>query len=52
MPEVVTRLQAAPAERYPVRDPYRTYWTMSRDRMFVLLQESDSDVWIVATGEM
>lgn len=27
-------------------------WAMSRDRMFVLLQESESDVWIVDTQGM
>jgi hypothetical protein len=36
----------------PVRQPYRPYWTLSRDRLFVLLQESESDVWVVETGEM
>jgi hypothetical protein len=24
--------------------PYKPYWAMSRDQMFVLLQESESDV--------
>jgi serine/threonine-protein kinase len=36
----------------PVRQPYRPYWTLSRDRLFVLLQESESDVWVVETGGM
>jgi serine/threonine protein kinase len=36
----------------PVREPYKPYWTMSRDRMFVLLQESESDVWIVEARGM
>lgn len=36
----------------PVREPYKPYWTMSRDRMFVLLQESESDMWIVETRGM
>ena len=36
----------------PVRQPYRPYWTLSRDRLFVLLQESESDVWVVETTGM
>jgi len=36
----------------PVRQPYRQYWTLSRDRLFVLLQESESDVWVVETTGM
>jgi serine/threonine-protein kinase len=36
----------------PVRQPYRSYWTLSRDRLFVLLQESESDVWVVETKGM
>jgi TolB protein len=36
----------------PVRQPYRPYWTLSRDRLFVLLQESESDVWVVETEGM
>ena len=28
------------------------YWTLSRDRLFVLLQESESDVWVVETTGM
>ena len=35
-----------------VRLPYRPYWTLSRDRLFVLLQESESDVWVVETTDM
>jgi eukaryotic-like serine/threonine-protein kinase len=45
-PELVLRFDD------PVRQPYRPYWTLSRDRLFVLLQESESDVWVVATGGM
>jgi Tol biopolymer transport system component len=45
-PELVVRFDD------PVRQPYRGYWTLSRDRLFVLLQESESDVWVVETGEM
>ena len=36
----------------PVRQPYRPYWTLSRERIFVLLQESESDVWVVETEGM
>jgi serine/threonine-protein kinase len=36
----------------PVRRPYKPYWTFSRDRLFVLLQESESDVWVVETEGM
>jgi serine/threonine-protein kinase len=36
----------------PVRQPYKPYFTLSRDRLFVLLQESESDVWLVETGGM
>ena len=35
-----------------VRLPYRLYWTLSRDRLFVLLQESESDIWVVQTTGM
>ncbi|HYC32251.1 MAG TPA: protein kinase [Gemmatimonadales bacterium] len=45
-PELVLRFDD------PVRQPYRPYWTLSRDRLFVLLQESESDVWVVETGGM
>jgi serine/threonine-protein kinase len=45
-PELVLRFDD------PVRAPYRPYWTLSRDRLFVLLQESESDVWVVETGGM
>jgi serine/threonine protein kinase/WD40 repeat protein len=45
-PELVVRFDD------PVRLPYRPYWTLSRDRLFVLLQESESDVWVVETGGM
>ena len=45
-PELVLRLDD------PVRQPYRPYWALSRDRLFVLLQESESDVWVVETGGM
>jgi eukaryotic-like serine/threonine-protein kinase len=43
-PELVLRFDD------PVRQPYRPYWTVSRDRLFVLLQETESDVWVVETG--
>lgn len=43
-PELVLRFDD------PVRQPYRPYWTLSRDRLFVLLQESESDVWMVETS--
>jgi eukaryotic-like serine/threonine-protein kinase len=36
----------------PMRQPYRPYWTLSRDRLFVLLQESESDVWVVDSRGM
>jgi Tol biopolymer transport system component len=45
-PELVLRFDD------PVRQPYRPYWTLGRDRLFVLLQESESDVWVVETGGM
>jgi hypothetical protein len=45
-PELVLRFDD------PVRQPYRPYWTLSRDRLFVLLQESESDVWLVETEGM
>ena len=45
-PELVLRFDD------PVRAPYRPYWTLSRDRLFVLLQESDSDVWVVESKGM
>jgi Tol biopolymer transport system component len=45
-PELVLRFDD------PVRQPYRPYWTLSRDRLFVLLQESESDVWVVETDGM
>jgi serine/threonine-protein kinase len=40
-PELVLRFDD------PVRQPYRPYWTLGRDRLFVLLQESESDIWVV-----
>jgi hypothetical protein len=45
-PELVLRFDD------PVWQPYRPYWTLSRDRLFVLLQESESDVWVVETRGM
>jgi len=36
----------------PVRRSYKPYWTLNRDRLFVLLQESESDVWVVETEGM
>ena len=45
-PELVVRFDD------PFRAPYRLYWTLSRDRLFVLLQESESDVWVVQTDGM
>ena len=45
-PELVLRFDD------PVRQPYRPYWTLSRERLFVLLQESESDVWVVETEGM
>jgi Tol biopolymer transport system component len=36
----------------PVRQPNKPYWSLSRDRLFVLLQESESDVWVVETTGM
>ena len=45
-PELVFRFDG------PVRRPYRPYWTLGRDRLFVLLQESESDVWVVETEGM
>ena len=45
-PELVVRFDD------PVRLPYRPYWTLSRDRLFVVLQESESDVWVVETTGM
>jgi Tol biopolymer transport system component len=45
-PELVLRFDD------PVRQPYRHYWTLSRERLFVLLQESESDVWVVETRGM
>jgi hypothetical protein len=45
-PELVLRFDD------PVRVPYRPYWTLGRDRLFVLLQESESDVWVVETRGM
>jgi eukaryotic-like serine/threonine-protein kinase len=36
----------------PVRRPYKPNWTLSRARLFVLLQESESDVWVVETEGM
>jgi Tol biopolymer transport system component/predicted Ser/Thr protein kinase len=31
----------------PMRRPHSPYWTLSQDRLFVLLQESQSDIWVV-----
>ncbi|HXI19988.1 MAG TPA: hypothetical protein VNH46_02830, partial [Gemmatimonadales bacterium] len=31
----------------PVRHPHNPFWAMGRDRLFVLLQESESDIWVV-----
>jgi hypothetical protein len=45
-PELVLRFDD------PVRQPYRQYWALGRDRLFVLLQESESDVWVVETEGM
>jgi hypothetical protein len=45
-PELVLRFDD------PVRQPYRPYWTLGRDRLFVLLQESESDIWVVETTGM
>jgi serine/threonine-protein kinase len=45
-PELVLRFDD------PVRQPYRPYWALGRGRLFVLLQESESDVWVVETEGM
>jgi Tol biopolymer transport system component len=45
-PELVLRFDD------PVRQPYRPYWGLGRDGLFVLLQESESDVWVVETDGM
>ena len=31
----------------PVRRPQNPYWALSQDRLFVLLQEAESDIWVV-----
>jgi Tol biopolymer transport system component len=31
----------------PVRRPYNPFWALSQDRLYVLLQESASDIWVV-----
>jgi len=33
----------------PARQPADPYFTLSRDRLFVLLQEAESDIWVVET---
>jgi Tol biopolymer transport system component/tRNA A-37 threonylcarbamoyl transferase component Bud32 len=45
-PELVLRIDD------PVRQPYRPYWALGRDRLFVQLQESESDIWVVETKGM
>jgi Tol biopolymer transport system component len=45
-PELVLRFDD------PFRAPNRQYWTLNRDRLFVLLQEAESDVWVVQTDGM
>jgi eukaryotic-like serine/threonine-protein kinase len=45
-PELVLRFDD------PFRAPNHLYWTLNRDRLFVLLQESESDVWVVQTDGM
>jgi Tol biopolymer transport system component/tRNA A-37 threonylcarbamoyl transferase component Bud32 len=36
----------------PVRRPSNPYWALSRERLFVLLQESESDIWVMETDEL
>jgi len=36
----------------PVRRPYNPFWSLSRERLFVLLQESESDIWVMETDEL
>jgi serine/threonine-protein kinase len=36
----------------PLRYPNNPYWALSRDRLFVLLQESESDVWVVEVDKL
>jgi Tol biopolymer transport system component len=31
----------------PTRRVYNPYWALSQDRLYVLLQESESDIWVV-----
>jgi eukaryotic-like serine/threonine-protein kinase len=45
-PELVLRFDD------PARQPYRPSWTLGRDRLFVVLQESESDIWVVETTGM
>ncbi len=45
-PELVIRFDD------PFRAPYHLYWTLNRERLFVLLQEAESDVWVVQTDGM
>jgi eukaryotic-like serine/threonine-protein kinase len=33
----------------PTRLAFGPYWTLSRDRLFVLLQEAQSDIWVLET---
>jgi serine/threonine-protein kinase len=36
----------------PVRRAYNPFWALNRDRLFVLLQESESDIWVVETRNL
>jgi Tol biopolymer transport system component len=45
-PELVVRFDD------PFRAPNRLYWTLNRERLFMLLQEAESDVWVVQTDGM
>ena len=36
----------------PARYPHTPFWALSRDRLFVLLQDTQSDIWVVETDEL
>ena len=40
-PELVLRFDD------PLRSAYGPYWTLSRDRLFVVLRDSQSDIWVL-----
>jgi hypothetical protein len=34
----------------PAHPPLGPYWTLGRNRLFVVLQEAQSDIWVLETS--